>query len=125
MAEESELRFLFLSANLEQCQQVYDEYCALYGGEDAALCRGRGAPDPNTEGAQMCTQPLRCEEALAWGATRLSLSACRNCPHFDSCGYQKQVKRFGRKKTAPALSSRHTTTRITPCRAGGSLTRWS
>lgn len=103
MAEESEQKFLFLAANLMQCQQVYDEYCAQYGGHDAVLCRGRGAPDPDTEEALMCTQPLRCEEALARGATRLSIAACRSCPHFDSCGYQKQVKRLGRKKTAPRV----------------------
>jgi hypothetical protein len=103
MADKTEIRFLFLAANLKQCQQVYDEFCALYNGVDAALCRGRSAPDPETEGAAMCTQPARCEIALACGATSLSTSACLKCPHFDTCGYQKQAKRFGREKTAPRI----------------------
>lgn len=103
MADEIDLRFLFLSNNLKQCQQVYNEYLAMHGGQDAALCRGRTAPDPKTEGASMCTQPARCEEALARGAIRLSTSACMKCPDFDSCGYQKQAKKFGQETTAPRI----------------------
>lgn len=103
MADETELRILFLASNLKQCQQVYDEYLALHGGKGAALCRGRTAPNPEIEGASMCTQAARCEEALARGATRLSTSACMNCPDFFTCGYQKQAKIFRHRDTAPRI----------------------
>lgn len=104
MAERVGLQFLFLAANLRQCQQVYDDYCALAGSKGVALCRGRGAPDPDVKGRTMCTEPLRCERALAIKRdVNLSVAACVGCPSYDTCGYQKQAARFREQRTAPHI----------------------
>jgi hypothetical protein len=104
MVERAGLRFLFLAANLQQCQQVYDDYCALASEKGVALCRGRGAPDPDAKGNAMCTEPLRCERELAIKRdVNLSVAACVGCPSYNTCGYQKQATRFRAELTAPHI----------------------
>ena len=85
---EHRLRVAFLVPLRRLGAQIVDDLHAA--GVSAQLWRGLMADDPDEPGAKMCREPELAQAALGLGALD---AACRVCPSFASCAYQRQKER--------------------------------
>jgi hypothetical protein len=85
---EHRLRVAFLVPLRRLGAQIVDDLHAA--GVSAQLWRGLMADDPDEPGAKMCREPELAQAALGLGDLD---AACRVCPSFASCAYQRQKAR--------------------------------